>query len=63
VAWPLGDGSRLTLHLNLGDAAASAGANCGRALYALPEDAAAALGNGRLPPWSCVWHLEEKIAS
>lgn len=63
VAWPLGDGSRLTLHLNLGDEPAAAAAPGGRSLYALPGDAAAALGNGRLPPWSCVWHIEEKGAS
>ncbi|MFZ5558416.1 MAG: malto-oligosyltrehalose trehalohydrolase [Pseudomonadota bacterium] len=63
VRWPLGDGSRLVLHANLGDAGAAAAPPGGRRLFALPPAAGEALGNGRLPPWSCVWHLETSPAA
>ena len=61
VHWRLGDGSELTLLANLGDteldAPEPARADPANPLHLEPAGAAAALENGRLPPWTAAWHL------
>jgi len=58
VAWRLGDDSELSLAANLGDAPAAVSASPGeRLLLEYPGGAADALRDGRLPPWSAVFHL------
>ncbi len=60
VQWRLGDGSRLSLGLNLGSQpVAIKAAPKGRALVAEPEEALAALSAGCLAPASAIWFLDE----
>ncbi|MBU0750611.1 MAG: malto-oligosyltrehalose trehalohydrolase [Gammaproteobacteria bacterium] len=58
VRWRLGDGSRLALVANLGDATITATPASGTLLFATDNLDAAALAAGRLPPWSVAWHLQ-----
>lgn len=65
VRWRLGDGSLLTLLANLGETECSlAGLRDvptdvppGRTLHVEPADAAGAIANRRLPPWTAAWYL------
>lgn len=58
VSWTLGDGSRLSLLANLGPhPAEGVPAPQGRLLYATGPEASQRAAQGRLPPWSAVWHL------
>jgi malto-oligosyltrehalose trehalohydrolase len=60
VLWRLGDGSRLTLRANLGDAPLplpTPPEPTERALHLTPEGAALDLAKGALPPWSVAFHL------
>jgi maltooligosyltrehalose trehalohydrolase len=60
VNWTLGDGSRLTLVANLAretSEVAPAGGDEDEVLFASRPDLPAALGAGRLPPWSVLWLL------
>jgi maltooligosyltrehalose trehalohydrolase len=60
VQWPLNDGSLLTLTANLGAEEADAEfPAAGRVLYASPGEAQEALRQGKLPPWSALFCLEE----
>jgi malto-oligosyltrehalose trehalohydrolase len=61
VDWRLGDGSRLRLRANLGDEVLSdaslAPSPAERSLHLEPKAIAPNLPQGRLAPWSVVWHL------
>jgi maltooligosyltrehalose trehalohydrolase len=62
VRWQLGDGSRLHLLANLTGAPldlGAAGHPAGECLHAEPAAALELLTQGRLPPWSAVWHLQQ----
>ena len=60
VEWRLGDGSRLRLTANLGEAPAPLPEPpAGRLLYATSEEAGAAGDQGILPAWSVAWHIQE----
>jgi maltooligosyltrehalose trehalohydrolase len=61
VSWRLGDGARLTLTANLGDTdyvVPKPGVPLGSPLYSEPDGVDNALAEGRLPPWSVIWHLQ-----
>lgn len=55
--WRMGDGSRLTLLANLGNAPAQAAPPPGDMLYLSDHLAEADLAAGTLPPWSVAWTL------
>ncbi len=59
VVWGLAGSARLVLRANLGPEAwrGAAAAEAGRALFEVPEGAAGAAREGRLPPWSVVFWL------
>jgi maltooligosyltrehalose trehalohydrolase len=62
VAWELGDGSTLTLIVNLGDQTSEVtleGKPEGDVLFATHSDLLADLASGRLPPWSVLWLLHQ----
>ena len=64
VRWRLGDGSRLTLLANLGEAELPVGnievdLPTEEPLYAEPSSLAAARMPNRLPGWSLIWWLQE----
>jgi maltooligosyltrehalose trehalohydrolase len=64
VRWRLGDGSRLTLLANLGEAELPVGKRevdlpTEEPLYAEPASLAAARMPDRLPGWSLIWWLQE----
>ena len=56
--WRMGDGSRLTLLANLGNAPAQAVPPPGAPIYRSEHLAEADLAAGTLPPWSAAWTLE-----
>lgn len=62
VHWQLGDGSRLTLAANLGDAPAQRPPQIGRVLYLSDTLSAADHAAGRLPPWSVAWTLAPPVS-
>jgi malto-oligosyltrehalose trehalohydrolase len=63
VRWRLGDGSRLTLFANLAAAAIDAAGlqpqHAADRLYLEPLSAEPALRDGRLPPWTVAWYLQD----
>ena len=59
VNWRLGDGSRLSLTANLGEAAIASRPATGSLIFAAARLDAAMLEAGQLPPWSVAWHLQE----
>lgn len=61
VRWLLGDGTRLCLFANLGEAVAKMNRKpAGRLLHETPATAAEALRRGTVPAWSAVWYLQEE---
>ena len=61
--WRLGDGSRLALLANLGDAPAQAAPPLGKPLFLSEHLAEAGLAAGALPPWSVAWTIEQGTAA
>ena len=60
VRWRLGDGARLTLLANLGDAPVEGALHfAGTALYLSQPDLPETLAVGRMPPWCAAWFIEE----
>ena len=55
VDWDLGEGSRLHLRANFGDAALAAGTPAGRSIHVEGEFA-----SGELGAWSALWTLEDR---
>jgi len=65
VRWRLGDGSRLLLLANLGEAPVSLAADelpAGEAFYLLADGVEGELARRRLPPWSVAWFFAEGTA-
>ncbi|MCG6861334.1 MAG: malto-oligosyltrehalose trehalohydrolase [Chromatiaceae bacterium] len=63
VAWRMGDGSRLTLLANLGDAPLPVTAEeltSGEKLYAYPPEIGLESTTDGMPPWSLLWFLKLK---
>jgi hypothetical protein len=58
VTWILGDGSKLSIVANLGDATVSSFERPpGNLLFATREELPEVLENGDVPPWSAGWFL------
>ncbi len=60
VRWQLGDGSLLSLRVNLGKDVITTTPPDGTLIYATPNFDAASLAGGQLPPSTASWHLQAK---
>lgn len=62
VCWPMGDGARLTLLTNLGEAALDSVDPVPDPLLFATDGAESALASGSLPGWSTAWFLSPEAA-
>lgn len=57
IDWSFENGSQLELRANLGESSAQSNPTSGTRFYVSNTEAAAAIDQGHLPPWSVVWSL------